>query len=157
MWMFRVSGHFQLRQVWVWHRQGVSKDKGWYGLGFQCLFGENKWDWARPLSDGLLVFFMKPVSGAFKLPLHIKPKDTFGQRSYTVNGLRCWADSCFHLCCFCGVILASGVSRAVTGLFSFLCVLRKVAVPLVLMLSLVPKLRIGVPNVFTAVLEICSR
>jgi len=33
--MFTVSGCFQLRQVWVWHRQGVSKDGErvvwWYG------------------------------------------------------------------------------------------------------------------------------
>jgi len=66
-------------------------------------------------------------------------------------------DSCFRLCYFCGFILASSVSRAVTGLFSFLCVLSKVAVPLLLALSVVSKLRVGAPIAFTAVLEICSR
>lgn len=150
--------------IFSWDRFGSGADKvywemekGWYDLGFECLFGENKWGWARPLSNSLLIFHMKPVSGAFKLPLHIKPKDTSGEHGYTVNGLSCQVDSCFHLCCSCSVISASGVSRAVTGRFSFLCILRKVAVPLLLTLSFVPKLMAGAPNVFTVVFEICSR
>jgi len=41
------------------------------------------------LGDVSLVFFMKLIPGAFKLLLHINPKDDFGEGGYTINGLRC--------------------------------------------------------------------
>lgn len=111
--------HFQLRQVCVLHRQGVVKDGEkvvWSGI--ECPFrGEVRLKQA--FGRLFTVVFLRPVYSAFRLPLHIKLRDAFGQHGNTVSGLVCRQPPV-------SVMLFWQVMWwVVTGLFCFLRVLRE--------------------------------